>query len=233
MAPLLFLLHCAAGLMACLALCVSPALAQDDQKLTLRYQESVTASSGAKSHSELIYQVDAERTVIRQDGLETIIDYQGLALSRNREGSSVTYPLLAPEIDRSQPLSPQDGLMRRVAAYRLAQPGAGLVIRGLPTIERGVWFGPGPSLSLIAKPLTIEYFGQTFGERRLQCWVSQRVANYPALAEIARSHRAVVRANPLLLQIDPTNLILPLDGLPVRLQEYRDDALHRLELLVR
>lgn len=208
-----------------------PALPADRQSLTLNFEETITRPSKKATRSAIAYVISPDRTVIRRHSEETIIDYCGLALIRSRSGSSVRYPLNPPTTSQEQLAPLSDGLMRRVAAYRLAKPGAGLVIRGMPTVERSIWFGPGPSLSLVAKPLTVEYFGQTFGERRLQCWVSQSVANYATMAAIVRDRRAVVRANPLLLQIDPTNLILPLDGLPIRIQEYRDAALYRLELL--
>lgn len=213
-----------------LLLCALPECSAGGQPLTLTYEATVSSASGRTTRSAVVYVISPERTIIRRNGEEAIIDYHRLAFIRKREGSTVEYPLNPPGTEHEQTISLQDGLMRRVAAYRLANPKAGLVIRGLPTVERSIWFGTGSALSLTAMPLAVEYFGQIFTERRIQCWVSQGVRNYAMIAEIARSRRAVVRANPLLLQVDPTNLILPLDGLPIRLREQRSDSLHLLEL---
>lgn len=49
-------------------------------------------------------------------------------------------------------------------------------------------------------------------------------------ARLAAARRPLVRANPLLLQLDLVNLILPLGALPVRLEEGRDDEMRVLEL---
>jgi hypothetical protein len=60
--------------------------------------------------------------------------------------------------------------------------------------------------------------------------VSDTVPGYDALARLAATRRPVIRANPLLLQLDPVNLILPLGGLPVRLEEGDNDRGRVLEL---
>ena len=211
--------------------CALPVRSADGQPLTLTYEETISAPLRDTTRSPVVYVISPERTIIRRNGEETVVDYQTLALVRRREGSSIEYPLNPPGTGQKLSPSLQDNLMRRIAAYRLANPKAGLVIRGLPTVERSIWFGVSPALSLTAMPLSVEYFGQVFTERRIQCWVSQGTRTYGTMAEIARSRRAVVRANPLLLQVDPTNLILPLEGLPIRLREQRDEALHLLELI--
>ena len=81
-----------------------------------------------------------------------------------------------------------------------------------------------------AAPLTVAWCGETFGERRVRYLVSDTVPGYDALARLAATRRPVIRANPLLLQLDPVNLILPLGGLPVRLEEGDNDQGRVLEL---
>ena len=58
----------------------------------------------------------------------------------------------------------------------------------------------------------------------MRCLVSDAVPGHDALARLAAARRPVVRANPLLLQLDPVNLILPLGALPVRLEEGGDQG---------
>ncbi len=213
-----------------LLLCALPPCYAGGQSLTLAYEHTVAAPSGGTTRSAVVYAISPEQTIIRRDGEETIIDYRGLALTRKRAGSSVEYPLNPPGTGEEQPRSLKDGLMRRVATYRMGEARPGQRIHGLPATEREIWFGVGLSLARTAMPVTVKYFGQMFGERRMQCAVSQAVVGYATLAAIARDRRMVVRANPLLLQLDPSNLILLLDGLPIRLREQRGNALHTLAL---
>lgn len=223
------LLELAASLGA-LLLCALPACLAGEPPLRLVYEQTVSAPSGGTTRSAVVYAICPERTIIRREGEETIIDYRGLALTRKRAGSSVEYPLNPPGTGEEQPRSLKDELMRRVATYRLGEAGPGQSIHGLPATEREIWFGVGLGLARTAMPVTVEYFGQRFGERRVQCAVSQMVVGYATLAAIARDRRMVARANPLLLQLDPSNLILLLDGLPIRLREQRGNAIHTLAL---
>ena len=64
----------------------------------------------------------------------------------------------------------------------------------------------------------------------MRFFVSAAVPGHEALARLAAARRPVVRANPLLLQLDPVNLIVALGALPVRLEEGRSDGVRVLEL---
>lgn len=213
-----------------LLICALPACAAGSGPLTLVYAETLAEPSGETVRSAVSYVISPEQTIVRRAEEETIIDYRRLTITRKRTGSSVEYPLSPPDTNQKPPPSLQDGLMRQVAAYRLGKIRPGLRINGLNAMERQIWFGVGLSLAHTAIPVTVAYYGQVFGERRVQCWLSQAVTGYTTLAAIALERRKVVRANPLLLQLDPCNLILPLDGLPIRMQEQQGNTRRTLEL---
>ena len=213
-----------------LLICALPACAAGSGPLTLAYAETLADPSGETVRSAVSYVISPEQTIVRRAEEETIIDYRRLTITRKRTGSSVEYPLNPPDTNQKPPPSLQDGLMRQVAAYRLGKIRPGLRINGLNAMERQIWFGVGLSLAHTAIPVTVAYYGQVFGERRVQCWLSQAVTGYTTLAAIALERRKVVRANPLLLQLDPCNLILPLDGLPIRMQEQQGNTRRTLEL---
>ena len=212
-----------------LLLSVLVAVPAGGHTLTLRYQETLTWPSKETTHSEVSYTITPEETVIQRMGEEVAIHYRKLTLTRTQGDRSVEYPLAPPGTGQHHPTSLQDGLMRRVAVYRLGDLRAGLRIGDIPTVERSIWFGAGLALSGSASAPSVTSFGQRFSERRIQCWVSKENALYDAVAAIARERRAVVRANPLLLQLDLSNLTLPLDGLPLRLREQREGAVSLLE----
>lgn len=115
---------------------------------------------------------------------------------------------------------------RQATGYRIVATAPGRRVHGWPAAEKMVWFAPGLNRMRTVAPLIVE----SFGERRLRCWVSEVVPGHEALARLAAARRPLVRANPLLLQLDLVNLILPLGALPVRLEEGRDDEMRVLEL---
>ena len=176
--------------------------------------------------------VDAERTVLDRDGLVLTIDYHRRQVIRQPAGrpARVVYPLAHPGQRTAEPATPTEELRRQAAGYRIVATGPGRRVHTWPAVERLVWFGPGLSRLRTAAPLTVAWCGETFGERRLRCLVSDAVPGHDALARLAQARRPVVRANPLLLQLDPVNLILPLGGLPVRLEEQGRNQVRVLEL---
>ena len=181
---------------------------------------------GVRATGGLTLTVDAERTVLDRDGLLLIIDYHLLQVIRQPAGRAerVVYPLVAPGQPAAEPATPAEALRRQAAGYRIVATGPGRRVHAWPAVERLVWFGPGLSRLRTAAPLTVTCCGETFGERRVRCLVSDAVPGHDALARLAAARRPVVRANPLLLQLDPVNLILPLGALPVRLEEGGDQG---------
>jgi len=196
----------------------------------LAYREPGPA--GVRATGGLNLSVDAERTVLDRDGLVLTIDYHLLQVIRQPAGRTdrVVYPLARPGQRTAEAATPAEELRRQAAGYRIVATGPGRRMHALPTVERLVWFGPGLSRLRTAAPLTVAWCGETFGERRVRYLVSDTVPGYDALARLAATRRPVIRANPLLLQLDPVNLILPLGGLPVRLEEGDNDQGRVLEL---
>lgn len=204
--------------------------AQADWPLRLDYREP--GPSGVRATGGLSLTVDAERTVLERDGLVVTIDYQHNQVIRHPFGRAdrIIYPLVAPGDRAVLPATPGEALRQQTAGYRIIATAPGRRVHGWPAAEKLVWFGPGLSRMGTVAPLTVESFGETFGERRLRYWVSEVVPGHEALARLAAARRPLVRANPLLLQLDLVNLILPLGALPVRLEEGRDDEMQVLEL---
>ena len=187
---------------------------------------------GVRATGGLTLTVDAERTVLDRDGLLLIIDYHLLQVIRQPAGRAerVVYPLVAPGQPAAEPATPAEALRRQAAGYRIVATGPGRRVHGRPAEERLVWFGPGLSRLRTAESPTVVAYGETFGERRVRFFVSAAVPGHEALARLAAARRPVVRANPLLLQLDPVNLIVALGALPVRLEEGRSDGVRVLEL---
>ena len=142
----------------------------------------------------------------------------------------VDYPLVAPCQPAAVSATPAEERRRQAGGYRSGATGPGLRVHGRPAEERLVWFGPGLSRLRTAVSPTVVAYGETFGERRVRFFVSAAVPGHEALARLAAARRPVVRANPLLLQLDPVNLIVALGALPVRLEEGQSDGVRVLEL---
>jgi hypothetical protein len=96
--------------------------------------------------------------------------------------------------------------------------------------EKQLWFGHELSRMRTAAPITQRHFGRVFRERQLRCQVSREVDKFDILVHIAEGRQAMIRANPLLLQMDPINLIPALNGLPVRVWEEKNGELHSFVL---
>lgn len=213
-----------------LALATPVMAAPADWPLRLDYREP--GPTGVRATGGLSLTVDAERTVLERDGLVLTIDYQRHQVIRHPSGRAnrVIYPLVAPGERAAIPATPGQALRQQAAGYRIVATAPGRRVHGWPAAEKLVWFGPGLSRMRTVAPLTVNSFGETFGERRLRFWVSEAVPGHEALALLAAARRPLVRANPLLLQLDLVNLTLPLGALPIRLEQVRDDEVRVLEL---
>lgn len=119
-------------------------------------------------------------------------------------------------------------MMARLGSYRLLSRREGGTYHGMPVTETVIRFGVGLTQARTAVPLKYDYFGQPFGERTLHVEATDRVPHFAELAKQANDHRQTVRANPLLLQLDPIALIPLVGGLPL---VFRDQSGKRLQFL--
>ena len=205
-------------------------VAADRPVVRLEYRQP--GPTGVRTTGGLTLTVEAERTLLDRDGLLLTIDYRDHRVIRQPAGRAdrVIYPLTRPGDRAVTPATPAEELRRQAGGYRIVATGPGLRVHGRPAEERLVWFGPGLSRLRTAVSPTVVAYGETFGERRVRFFVSAAVPGHEALARLAAARRPVVRANPLLLQLDPVNLIVALGALPVRLEEGRSDGVRVLEL---
>ena len=213
-----------------LALAAPTGAAAGPWPLRLEYRQPRPA--GEQTPIALTLTIEAERTVMDRDGLKLSIDYGRRELIRQEVGREdrVVYPLAPPGGRPAAPATPGEALRVQAAAYRIVATRPGQRVRAWPAREVQVWFGPGLSRLRTMVPLAVTAFGEQFGERRVRYWVSAAVTDHDALRQLAAGRRPLVRANPLLLQLDPVNLILPLGALPVRLEEPSDGGVRVLEL---
>ena len=189
--------------------------------LQLNYQEFSLNDAVAHGGRPVIFLVSPDQTVIRRAGEVVTIDYHNREVIREETERSVLvrYPLVSPELARNNDADLADAIMTRLGSYRIMRTQGSQRMHGLNAVEYQIWFGLGLTAARTAAPMNYAYFGQSFAERRVRCLASDKVAHYAALASMAESRRDLVRANPLLLQMDLVNLIRPLDGLPLRLEE--------------
>lgn len=213
-----------------LALAVPVTAVAADWPVRLEYRQP--GPTGGRTTGGLTLTVEAERTLLDRDGLLLTIDYRHHWVIRQSAGRAdrVIYPLARPGDRAATPATPAEALLQQAGGYRIVATGPGLRVHGWPAQERLVWFGPGLSRLRTAVSPTVVAYGETFGERRVRFFVSAAVPGHEALARLAAARRPVVRANPLLLQLDPVNLIVALGALPVRLEEGRSDGVRVLEL---
>ena len=109
------------------------------------------------------------------------------------------------------------------------QEGTPLAINLAPTVDLPAALAQAKARSrkLIANELATlvpSRLADTWAQREADWQRPINEATDKALARLAAARRPVVRANPLLLQLDPVNLILPLGALPVRLEEGGDQG---------
>jgi hypothetical protein len=183
----------------------------------LVYEETFLSPGAAPAGGEVHVRFTPEQTMIEDRHGHLHIDYRQLSLERQPLGQVVVRYTLQPAQPAGSPSSPGRAIAAMLAEYRVERTGRRERIGPLPAEEKMIWFGAGLSRSRTMAPVTLEAFGMVMGERRWRCWVSE--GRHEALRRIAEERRQVVLANPLLLQVDPVNLVLVLEGLPLRIEE--------------
>ena len=205
---------------------------EPSRTLQLNYHEFSLKDTVAHGGRPVVFLVSPDQTVIRRAGEVVTIDYHNREVIREETERSVLvrYPLVSPELARNNDADLADAIMTRLGSYRIMRTQGSQRMHGLNAVEYQIWFGLGLTAARTAAPMNYTYFGQSFAEHRVLCLASDKVAHYAALASMAESRRDLVRANPLLLQMDLVNLIRPLGGLPVRLEEQDGPTLRFLDV---
>jgi hypothetical protein len=218
---LLFLWYCLSG---------RESLAADmpDPVVTLVYLHTKVTASGLVQEKRVRVTVSPDRTRI-DCGKETflVIDYQRRMVLRQQPGGD------PPEHFSLNPDGFVDPDPNSLAAQIQAQLAS---VRSIDLVsedsvtEKQLWFGYELSRMRTAAPITQRHFGQVFRERQLRCQVSREGDYFDILVHISEERQAMIRANPLLLQLDPINLIPILNGLPVRAWEEKNGEIHTFVL---
>lgn len=196
--------------------------------VTLVYLHTRVSVSGSVREKPITVTVSPDRTRI-DCGKETflVIDYQRRMVLRQLPGGN------PPERFSLNPAGFVDPDPNALAAQIQAQLASfrsiDLFSDDLVT-EKQIWFGYELSRMRTAAPITQRHFGRVFSERQLRCQVSREVDQFDILVRIAEGRQAIIRANPLLLQLDPINLIPALNGLLIRAWEEKNGDLHSFVL---
>lgn len=146
----------------------------------------------------------------------------------NAVPASPEAPAAAPQARRID-----NAMAQALARYEITSGSADGPVRGFPVALKTVWFGRGFLESRLTGSLVYTQWGRRFTEKRVQLWVTREHSDYLPLATLAADREPILRANPLLAQLDWTLLIHELGGLPVRLEERGKDMVVRLELQTR
>ncbi|NCA71689.1 MAG: hypothetical protein EOM91_16730 [Sphingobacteriia bacterium] len=123
-----------------------------------------------------------------------------------------------------------DTVAEALARYEITPASAAGPVRGFPVSAKTLWLGRGFLESRMTGTLHQTLWGRRFSERRVQLWVTTEHRHYRTLAALMAERAPILRANPMLAQVDWTVLIPELGGLPVRLDERGKDLLMRVEL---
>ncbi|NCA72359.1 MAG: hypothetical protein EOM91_20275 [Sphingobacteriia bacterium] len=121
-------------------------------------------------------------------------------------------------------------MAQALARYEITSESTDGPVRGFPVAMKTVWFGRGFLESRLTGSLVHTQWGRRFTEKRVQLWITREHSDYLPLATLAADREPILRANPLLAQLDWTLLIHELGGLPVRLEERGKDMVVRIEL---
>ena len=176
--------------------------------------------------------ITPDTTEISDGPRRLVIDYAGRRVVTQSEPEEPPreFPLYPPLAPGETPQGLEGGLALEIARYELQDDGPGDQVHGWRTQEKTLYFGAGLAAAQVAGPFAIKRYGRTFRERRVHVRVSNEHPHALALRQIAEAHRALVAANPLLLQLDWVNMIPVLDGLPVALLERGHNVTLRLVL---
>jgi hypothetical protein len=218
---LFFLCHCSPGR-------ESSAADVPDPSVTLVYLYTKVTASGSVQENQVRVTVSPDRTRIDCDNKTFLfIDYQRLMVLRQQPGGGPAerFSLNPVGFVDPDPNSPAAQIQAQLASFQNID----LFNDDLVT-EKQLWFGYELSRMRTAAPITQRHFGQVFRERQLRCQVSRKVDQFDILAHIAEGRQAIIRANPLLLQLDPINLIPALNGLLVRAWEEKNGEHHSFVL---
>ena len=204
---------------------------EQPQTVRLTYLETRDRQPPPAIESKMIVTVSPDRTTVAQEGGVLIIDYLDHEVIRQKSEQPVAvhYPL-RPSRPAEQHLQLDEMMMVRLGSYRILSHREGGHYHGRPVTETMIRFGIGLTQARTAMPLQNDFFGQRFGERTLQIEASAQVPHFARLAASADRHRALVRANPLLMQLDLINLIPLVGGLPLSLREQSGITLEFLAL---
>lgn len=192
--------------------------------IILKYLHTKEVSLIPSQKKLIIITIHSDRTRIDFDKARSlIIDYQQGIVLRQGPGKKATqqYALNPVGFDNSNPKEFPALIEAALASFRS-------IDRSIEdTVQiKEIWFGYELSRMRIAAPITQSHYGKIFGERLLRCQVSRDVDQFDVLVRIAEKRQSMVDANPLLLQLDPVNLIPVLEGLPVRVWENKNDEIH-------
>lgn len=204
---------------------------EQPKAVRLTYRETHDQSSPPADEAKMILMVGADRTTITQGEDVLLIDYRNLEVIRHhcRRSAAIHYPLRpARPVEKSPTIAEE--MMVRLGSYRILSSRKGGTYHGMPVKETVIRFGMGLAQARTAAPMQYDFYGQRFGERTLHIEAADRVPHFAELVKQASGHREAVRANPLLLQLDPINLIPLVGGLPLVLRDQSGKRLEFVEL---
>ncbi len=191
------------------------------QELTWDFIEVTHDNHVHKKTSTITYTVNSSISKI-EDANETIfIDYANYTFYRyNRlTKSCITFPLTSEKTNGS-PDTPEYLKNRSISlagSLRILNTTEHTTIGTYNCSLKRIMFGADlAKIQMLASPVISE-FNQTFTESMSSYSVSNEVAGFTPLLNIARKHKNVLKNNPLLRQIDIVGLLEILGGFPVQI----------------
>jgi len=188
-------------------------------------KESSTLQDSGTGREIITYAVSSQIFSITKGNETVFIDYEQLRLYRYRksENSCKSFPLNNPAQTVQESTGREEIALQRMSkllgSFKVIATDERRKIKNYKCLKKHILFASDLSFSQMVISPVIKQFGQDFTESMVTYWVTRDIDGFETLLKIARRHKEIYKANPLLRQIDIVGLVEVLEGVPVKIKK--------------
>lgn len=214
---------------------VCDSVGSDVVKLTYA-KESKTLQDNETEKEKITYAVSSQITAFSEASETVFIDYGQLRLYRHNKlnNSCRPFSLKNPTTTNNTTAEKEEIALQRLSNllghFKVIATNERKKIKTYNCQRKQIHFAYELSFSQMVVAPTINQFGQNFTESLVTYWVAEEFDSYDFLMKIARKHKGIYNATPLLRQVDMLGLLEALEGVPVKISKKVDKAIREYTL---
>jgi hypothetical protein len=215
----------------------APTTAGSEEISVIYSKESSTPQDNGTVKEIITYAVSSQISSITKENETVFIDYDHLRLYRHHksENSCESFTLNNPspviKETSSDKKTALHSMKNLVGSTKVITTDEHRKIEGYNCQKKHILFASDLSFSQMVTPPVIKQFGQDFTESMATYWVTRDIDGLDALLKIARKHKEIYQANPLLRQIDMVGLFEMLEGFPVMIEKKTRQDIEKYTLI--